>query len=115
MFDTKKAEYAHRKGHLRHGVAFVGMNSSLHDCDRDSPDRAQDKLAGVPGDRRLRKVRDLRVGDGHGILDLRGEVTEAGAKDECELWPQRETRADKVSRDLGLRICVCHRVIFDFV
>jgi hypothetical protein len=56
----------------------------LHDGDLDAGDAAEDELAGVAGDGGERPVGNVGVGDGSGVLDLGGEVAEAGAEDDAE-------------------------------
>ena len=81
---AEQAEDAGGKRDLRHRVALVGVNAAGHDGDWRVGDGTQNELAGVAFYGALRPVGDFTVGDGGGVLDLSGEVTEAGAEDEAE-------------------------------
>ncbi len=52
-------------------------------------ERADDEVAGVAGDSRARKTRDLRVGNPDRVLEVLGELGEAGAEDHRDVDPAR--------------------------
>src|SRR6266851_2923380 len=112
LADAEEAEDAGGEGDLRHGVALVGVDAALHDGYGDAGVGAsycpEDEFAGVADDGGLGEVRDFGVGDGGGVLHLRGEVAEAGAEDDAEGWLERGLAADDVGGGLGLRIKVGH-------
>ena len=75
---AEQAEDAGGEGDLGHGIALVGVDSALHDGDRDSgggaANRSQDELAGVTDYGGEGPVGDVSVGDDGGVLDVVGEV-----------------------------------------
>ncbi len=93
---AEKREDARGEDDLGHGVALIGVHAALHDGYLRAVDRPEDELAGVALHGGERPARDIGVGDGGGVLDLRGELAEAGAEDDAEGWPCGVELADGV-------------------
>ena len=87
------------------------MDAALHDGDADSADGAEDELAGVACDGGERPAGDVGVGDGGGVLDLRGEVAEAGAEDDPDDGGERGAGLDVLGGGGGAEVRIwvfCH-------
>ncbi len=95
---AEETEDACREGDLRHGVTFIGVDAALHDGYGDACDRSEDEFAGVSGDGGLGETGDVGVGDRRGVLNLGGEVAEAGAENDAE---------DRGDRGLGVDVGGC--------
>ena len=107
---AEEAEDAGGEGDLGEGVALVGVDAALHDGDGNSGDGAEDEVAGVALDGGAGEVGDLGVGDADGILDLGGEVAEAGAEDDADGWSDIRPRCGCSRRRIGR---CCKRSVID--
>src|SRR5271166_4359610 len=80
--DAHRAQHAHGKGDLLGRVAFVKMYAALHDDDRHAAHEPGDNPAGVTLDGGLRKMWNLRVGNGDWAGDSIGHGAQSGAEDD---------------------------------
>ena len=78
-------EYAQRQNDLGHGVAFVIMDSAVHDDDLLALDLAEDQGAVVTRYSRYGKAVDLAVGDLLDDLDVVRVVAESAAQYQCDI------------------------------
>src|ERR687887_2750563 len=79
------------------------MNAPLHDSDRRGSDPACYQASGVPDRSGARKMRDLRVGDAHGIGHAIGKAAQPRAQHQPYLWAERGLGADELGRRFSAR------------
>jgi hypothetical protein len=75
---------ARREGRVSKIVALVEMHAPLHGRALHALERTEHQLAGVALDARHRKVRNVAVVDGDGVLEAVGERAESAAQDQTD-------------------------------